>query len=190
MSITIPATLLCAVLSDDIIRIVLGPQWTEAAPIFRLLAPTILALGIINPTAWLLQSAGRQQRSLMIAVVLAPLVCVSYLIGIPYGPTGVALSYSTVMVLWIVPHILWCVKDMPVSFLDVIWAMARPLLAGAVAALASVVTLQLVSGIGIPVLHVLIVGTVMGLVYVFVLGFVLRQKDFYVDLFQTFRGAV
>jgi O-antigen/teichoic acid export membrane protein len=189
VSITIPATLLCAVLADEIVLIVLGPQWTGAAEIFRLLAPTILALGIINPMAWLLQSAGRQQRSLMIAVVLAPLVCIAYLVGIPFGPTGVAFSYSTVMLLWIVPHILWCTYDTPVRFADVVNAMARPLIAGAVAALAAMATLKLISGIDSAIVHILIVGTVMAAVYTFALAIVLGQKDFYVDLFRTFRGA-
>lgn len=189
VSITIPATLLCAVLADDIVYVLLGPQWTGAAAIFRLLAPTILALGIINPTAWLLQSAGLQRRSLMIAVVLAPLVCVSYLIGIPYGPTGVAFSYSTVMILWIVPHILWCTYDTPVRFMDVVNAMARPLIAGAVAALASFAALKLVADIDSSIVHILVVGTVMATIYTFALAIVLGQKDFYVDLLRTFRGA-
>ena len=91
VSMTLPTTIFCAVLADDIILVVLGPKWREAASIFRLLAPTILVFGIINPLGWLLQSIGLQERSLKIAFVIAPLVCFAYLIGIPYGPNGVAL---------------------------------------------------------------------------------------------------
>ena len=83
------------VFADDIILVALGPKWTEAATIFRLLAPTILVFGIIYPTAWFLQSIGLQERSLKIALVLSPLVICAYLIGLPYGPNGVALAFST-----------------------------------------------------------------------------------------------
>ena len=73
LAITIPTTIFCAVLADDIIIVVLGPKWIEGALIFRLLAPTILVFGIINPTAMLLQSSGLHRRSLNIAFVIAPL---------------------------------------------------------------------------------------------------------------------
>ena len=74
VAITLPATIACAVFADDH-----RPGHARAAmgrgprPSFRLLAPTILVFGMINPTAWLLQSMGLQERSLKIALVLAPL---------------------------------------------------------------------------------------------------------------------
>src|SRR5262249_46728801 len=70
-SMTLPATMFCALFADDIILVVLGAKWTEAVNIFRLLAPTILVFGIINPLGWLLLSIGLQWRSLTIALVIA-----------------------------------------------------------------------------------------------------------------------
>ena len=113
VSLTLPTTIVCAVLADDIILVVLGPKWQASAQIFRLLAPTILVFGMINPLGWLLQSSGLQERSLKVALALCPVVICSYLIGIPYGPTGVALAYSVAMTLWLVPHILWCLHETP-----------------------------------------------------------------------------
>ena len=86
VAITFPATIACAVFADDIVLVMLGPQWTGASTIFRLLAPTILVFGMINPTAWLLQSIGLQERSLKIALVLSPLVVCSYLVGSALWP--------------------------------------------------------------------------------------------------------
>ena len=121
VSITLPATIACAVFADDIILVTLGPKWTEASTIFRLLAPTILVFGMINPLAWLLKSVGLQARSLKIALVLAPLVICSYLVGLPYGPSGVALAFSTAMVLSMLPLICWCLHGTSISVRELLW---------------------------------------------------------------------
>src|SRR6201987_156808 len=40
LGLTLPITVACALFADDVISILLGPKWKDAAPIFRLLAPT------------------------------------------------------------------------------------------------------------------------------------------------------
>src|SRR5690606_22906539 len=135
---TLPTTIFCAALADDIILIVLGPKWKDATLIFQLLAPTILVFGIINPYAWLLQSTGFHKRSLNTAFAIAPVAIGSYLVGIPYGPTGVALAYSTAMCLWMVPHTFWCLHGTPISPVDLLPPIARPLFSGLAAAIAGI----------------------------------------------------
>ena len=44
--------------ADDVIRVLPGPKWNAAADIVRLLAPTILVFGIINPVGWLMTPLG------------------------------------------------------------------------------------------------------------------------------------
>ena len=99
LALTLPITLACALFADDMIRVLLGPKWAAAAPIFRLLAPTILVFAIINPLFWLLSSLGLVGRSLKMGLVIAPLMIASYVIALPYGPQGVAFAYSAVMML-------------------------------------------------------------------------------------------
>ena len=119
VSVTLPITIACVLFADDLIFVVLGPKWSDAAPIFRLLAPTILIFAMINPMWWLLASKGLVGRSLKIGLVLAPLVMASYVVGLPYGPKGVALAYSTIMTLWVIPHLAWCVHGTGVSLKDI-----------------------------------------------------------------------
>src|SRR5205823_14448709 len=128
-SMTLPTTIFCALFADEIILVVLGPKWREAATIFRLLAPTILVFGIINPTGWLLQSVGLQGRSLRIAFVIAPLVITACVIGMPYGPTGVAFAFSAAMTIWLVPHIVWCLHGTTITPGDLFVAIWRPFVA-------------------------------------------------------------
>ena len=121
---TVPISIFCALFADDIVLVVLGPKWTDAAAIFRLLTPTILVFGIINPTGWLLQSVGLHGRSLRIALVIAPLVIAACLIGLPYGPNGIAFAFSAAMTLWLVPHVVWCLHNTVISPWDFLSNMA------------------------------------------------------------------
>jgi O-antigen/teichoic acid export membrane protein len=189
VSITLPATIACAVFADDIILVTLGPNWTAAAIIFRLLAPTILVFSIINPTGWLLQSIGMQDRSLKIALVLSPLVICSYLIGLPYGPSGVALAFSTMMVLWLVPHMYWTVHGTNISVRELFAAAGRPLFAGIVAAVGAGVVQHFAAQFPSPLLRLALGGTAMLSIYVLVLLFVMKQREFYFGLLRELKRA-
>ncbi len=184
LALTLPMTLLSALFANDTILVFLGPSWKEAIPIFRLLAPTILIFAMINPFSWLLFALGKVGRSLKIALVIAPLVITGYLIGLPYGPKGVALGYSTSMALWVVPHIIWCVRGTPVSVRDAFETLSRPLLSGLVAA-ANAYLLQISFGSSLsPLLRLASDYTVFLVVYLGMLFYVMRQKSFYLDLIR------
>ena len=182
ISLTAPITIFAAAFAEDIIQVILGPKWTEATTIFRLLTPTILVFGIINPTSWLLMSSGRQNRSLAIAMVITPLCATAYLIGLPYGPVGVAAAFSTAMTLWLVPHILWSLKDTTISPKELLVAMAP---AVSSAAIAGATAFSIVSNFAVaPLMKLLLGGSLMGTVYAVLLLFVMGKKDFLLRAFQ------
>lgn len=188
LSLTLPTTIACALFADDLIMLVLGPMWKDAVIIFQLLTPTILALALINPTYFLLVSLGRAGRSLKIALVLGPLVMGAIILGLPYGPRGVALAYSSVLILWLVPHMAWCIHGTSISGQDILKASARPFLSALVAA-------GVTFGVGLlygsslsPFLRLLIGGGLLLIVYLWMLLYVMRQKEFYIDLLQSLRS--
>jgi PST family polysaccharide transporter len=185
VSITLPATVACAVFADDIILVTLGPRWAEASIVFRLLAPTIVVFSIINPIGWLLPSIGLQERSLKIALVLSPLVICSYLVGLPYGPAGVALSFSTMMVLWMVPHIYWTLHGTIISVWEILSTAGQALVASILAGIASAIVQYLTVPIPFAILRLALGGTVMLGIYAFVLLVVMKQSAFYIDLLRT-----
>jgi PST family polysaccharide transporter len=192
LALTIPITVVCTIFAKDAIYVLLGEKWREAIPIFRLLAPTIMIFAMINPFAWLLFAIGKVGRSLKIAFVIAPLVMGGYLLGLPYGPKGVALGYSVAMALWLLPHIAWCVHGTAISFWDVIQSLSRPLLSGVVAAILPL-ALQLAYGHTLSPLFRLVIGVAAFLVvYLGMLLYVMGQGPFYVDLVRglSFRRPV
>jgi len=184
LAMTLPITVTCTLFADDVIQVLLGPKWNAAVPIFRFLAPTILVFAIANPLSWLLTSTGHVGRLLKMGLVIAPIMIASYFVGLPYGPTGVALAYSTVMVLWLVPLIAWITHGHVVTFRDVLLTMSRPL-ASSVVAGGFAFGVRIVYGHFLSVLPRLVLESAVLFVTFFgLLWFVTGQKQFYLDLFR------
>jgi O-antigen/teichoic acid export membrane protein len=185
VALTLPVTVVCAVFADDLIAVVLGSRWTGAAAIFRILAPTIMVFAIANPLGWLLNSLGLVARGLKIAVVLAPFLIIGYLIGLPYGPKGVALAYSTIMTLWAVPLTVWAVHGTAIRVRDIWLTLGRPLASSIVAAI-------LAFGVHVQFGQVLsllprlaLEMFVFGAVYLVVLLLISDHRAFYMDMIRT-----
>lgn len=181
LAMTLPITIACALFAEDVVLVVLGPRWTDAAPIFRLLAPTILTFAIVNPLGWLISALGLVARGVRMAFVLAPVLIGGYAIGLARGPKGVAFAYSLVMALWIVPAIAWAVHDTVLSTGAILRTAAKPLASGLAAAAVALGASQMV--VGLPPLARLVVETSVLLgAYSGFLLFVAGQKDQYLDL--------
>jgi len=188
VALTLPITIACALFSDDVVTVLLGPKWHDAAEIFRVLAPTILVFAIANPLGWLLGSIGLVNRGLKIALVFAPLIIVGSAIGLPYGPIGVAIGYSAAMVLGIVPISAWAVHGTVISIWDILQALSRPLISSVVAA-AIAFGVHLFYGALLPLLpRLLLESALFGATYLGVLLFVVGQKSFYLDLLRGLSG--
>ena len=184
LGLTIPITIVAALLANDLILVLLGPKWKDVVDIFRLLAPTILIFALINPLAWLTFSLGMVGRNLKVVLVLAPIVIGGYALGLPHGPKGVAFAYSAVMTLWAVPHIAWCVHGTPVSLRDILVTASRPFISGIVAGVAAFATLQLVGLSASHLVRLILGGSVLLVVYLGLLLYVMGQKAVYWDLIQ------
>ena len=185
LALTLPAALACALFADEIILVVLGPNWSGAGPILRLLTPTVVVFAIISPMFWLLFATGLIKRSLRQALVIAPLVIGGYAIGLPYGPKGVALAYSTALTLWVVPGLLWSIHGTPVRFADVVGAVSRPMLSAlAAAAVCLALRSTLLEGLG-PVVRLALGVGCLGLTYAWLLLYAADQKGLYLDLLRS-----
>jgi len=180
LALTLPATFACGVFADDLIGALLGPKWKDAAPIFRLLTPTILVFAIANPLSWLLGAIGMVERGVKMSLVIAPIMIAGYFVGLPYGPKGVAVAYSTVMVLWLIPVIVWSVCDTVISFKDILIAVSRPLISSGVAAGVAFGVCSLYGQSHWA--RLILGGVVLTGTYLGMLLYIMGQKAFYVDL--------
>jgi len=189
LAMTLPMTLACVLFADDVVFVLLGPKWKDAVPIFRLLAPTILTFALINPLGWLLYSLGLVNRSLKIALVFAPSIIAGYVIGLRYGPKGVAFAYSAVMTLWVIPFIAWCVHGTVVSFRDILVTVARPLASGVFAGLLAFGVRVLCGHFLSPLPRLVVEASVLLIAFYGLLLFVAGQKSLYLDLVRGLKGT-
>jgi O-antigen/teichoic acid export membrane protein len=188
LAMTMPMTVACALFADDMIFVFLGPKWNAAATIFRLLSPTILVFAIANPLSWLIMSLGLVKKALKMCSVIAPLLILSYVIGLRYGPKGVALAYSATMLLWVVPVIAWSVHGTVISLRDVLLAVSRPLASSIVAALLAFAVRSTYGQPLSPLLRLLLETSVLLITFLGMLLFATGQKALYLDLLRGLRA--
>jgi O-antigen/teichoic acid export membrane protein len=189
VSLTLPITIASALFAPDIVLTVMGPKWKDAVPIFRLLAPTILVFAVANPLSWFLYSIGKVGRLTKMTMVISPIMMASFLLAVPHGPTGVAFTYSLVMLLWVIPTVFWATRGTPVTPKDILQAVKSPLISGLVAGgLAFAAHSVYARGMS-SFLRLILEGAVMVAAYAGMLFFVVGQKGFYLDLLRTITGS-
>ena len=187
LGLTLPITIACALFADDFVFVLLGPKWQASTEIVRLLAPTIAVMAVINPIGWLIFSLGLVRRSFKIALVFAPIMILGCVLGLPYGATGVAFAYSAVMVLWVVPHVAWCVHGTVISLRDVAAAVIRPLACGVMAGAVGYAVRLACRDYLSPLPRLFLESGVLAVTFFAALVFVAGQKALYVDLLRGLR---
>jgi len=189
LSLTIPITFVCGLFAKDLILVCLGSKWETAVPVFRYLAPTALTLGILMPLGWLINAIGNVKRGLHVAIANTPVMVASYFIGLPYGPTGVAIAFSAMRLITLVPRAYWLVYGTVVSLRDVLSAIGRPLLCCIVASLPGIGVQFLYSPTLPHIVRLSIALIVFGAVYLWMLLIVLGEKKFYFSLIRELVGS-
>ena len=186
LSLSIPIALTCALFAQDMILVFLGPKWKSAAIVFRLLVPTTLVYAIINPLGWLLSSLGMVSRGLKISLVLGPVMIAGYLLGLPYGPKGVAFAYSAVMVLCVFPLVAWAIRGTVVSLHDILLTVGRPFISGIVATAIAFGVQRVYGPLLSPIPRLTLGVCIVFSIYLTTLMYVMGQKLFFLDILRTF----
>ena len=118
--LTMPVVALMIVAADWLVQLVLGPQWSQAAPILVFMSISGLFAPLMNTGGWLLVTQGRTRDMLHWSAINAPLAFVPIVIGLHYwGAVGVAASYSVVRLLVANPLQFWFIgRTGPVQTAD------------------------------------------------------------------------
>jgi O-antigen/teichoic acid export membrane protein len=81
-------------LARPVTLVVLGPRWEEAAPIFAAFSIAALCIPLAGASTWLFQTQGRGKDWLFFSFLGSCITVASYVAGLPFGPAGLAISYS------------------------------------------------------------------------------------------------
>lgn len=96
--------------SDWLILMVLGDQWIEASAIFTWLAPLAWAWAISPIGVWAMTASGNTSTLLRWSVMNNLMAVVAIIVGLPFGPIGVASCYAVSGVVVRVPYQFWVVS--------------------------------------------------------------------------------
>jgi len=94
-------------LSYPLTLAVLGPKWEAAAVIFAGFTLAALAYPLTTASTWLFASQGRGKDWVLASSIASSLTLCSFLVGLPFGPVGVAISYSASCILIELPFVYY-----------------------------------------------------------------------------------
>lgn len=129
--ICIPMTAFLFAEAHRVIDLALGSRWLDVVPIFRPLAIAGLVQPVSATFIWLLISQGRRQDLRWWSVIGPALTCAAILIGVQWGPVGVAMSYAAGEIVIRMPLLIWFVsRSGPVDAASIVRAVTPGVCAG------------------------------------------------------------
>lgn len=138
-----PAVGLLFAVADEVVALVLGGGWEDAATVFRFLAPGAL-LGTVNVApGWLCVSLGRARVQLVWAAIAAPVMVMTFVAGTHWGISGVAAGFSASWCALFILFAAMACRKSPVSFVQLVSCLVTPFVACVIATVASMGVVRL-----------------------------------------------
>ncbi len=108
----------------DLISVLLGPKWGPAGRIFTFFGPGIGVMILYGTHGWIHLSIGRADRWFRWAIFEFVVTCLLFVLGLRWGPVGIATAWSVSFWLLTIPAIWYAGKPIGLdiaSVLSVIW---------------------------------------------------------------------
>ena len=127
----------------DVVRLVLGAQWSESGRIFQLFGPGIGAMLLASTVGWIHLSIGKPGRWLRWTVVEFAVTASLFVLALPWGPKGIAAAWSVSYCILLIPAFWYAGR--PIGF-GVSFLMGAVWRYGAASLLAGLVTVAVFRG--------------------------------------------
>ncbi len=109
-------------LARPLTLVVLGPKWEQVAIIFAGFTVAAFCMPLTTASTWLFASQGRGKDWLFASSLLSGITIASFVVGLPFGPAGVAIAYSAASLLLGLPVIYYFAgRQGPVTTAD-LWS--------------------------------------------------------------------
>jgi PST family polysaccharide transporter len=136
-SVAFPIAVFTAAAAPAIVGVLLGPAWSDAAPILRALAPCGLMLSLNVGTGWVYQSLGRGDRQLRWTLFGSAVALAAIVAGLRWGVLGVAIALSCARVGLRPFGVAYCFHGTFLAPRDLLAGTWRPALAASCAGMAA-----------------------------------------------------
>jgi len=110
------------VASKPLIVLFYGEKWLAVSPIFSLLALAAFVQPVSGLANHLMVVLAQGRRNLQCGIFCALMFMLSFVIGLPWGPRGVALAYTVANYVVFFPWLYWAFLCSPITLLDFIKA--------------------------------------------------------------------
>ena len=127
--ITMPLVAFLFVCADQAIYLLLGNQWIGAVTIFKILCINAFVQPVLGTTGLVLISLGQSKRYLIIGILNSIVIVISFVLGLRWGAIGVAVGYTIAIYILFIPTLRLSFKWTPISIIDFLSALLRPLIA-------------------------------------------------------------
>jgi PST family polysaccharide transporter len=174
-------------LARPLTLVLLGPKWGQSAMIFGGFTVAALCVPLANASAWLFTSQGRGRDMFVAQFINSVAIVLSFIIGLPFGPVGVAIAFSASHLLVRVPTYYFIVgRRGPVRTADLWRVFFRHLPAWVIVFFVTWSTLTLVVSLT-PLAQLLVcvpVGLLAGAAFICSFS---SQRQVAINLFRTLR---
>jgi len=102
--LTFPMMLGLAVVAQPMVRVFLGPNWTQTGLLLAILAPVGMIQSVGGTVGHIYTATGRTDWMLRWGLAATSATLISFVIGKNWGSTGVAIGYAIVSLLLIYPN--------------------------------------------------------------------------------------
>jgi len=123
---SMPLVAILFVAAEEMVLLVLGSGWLAVVPIYRALAPAAMMSTFNVATGWVYLSWGHTRRQFQWVVFSSILQVLAFLVGISWGPIGVAAAFSTAVVVLRLPGVVYCFRGTPLGVVPFLGVLGRP----------------------------------------------------------------
>jgi PST family polysaccharide transporter len=188
--LSMPAMVFMIGSSETLIRVLLGEQWLESSRIFLWLAVAGMIQPLSSSTGWLFISQGRTAEQFRWSLIGTGLAVFSFLIGLPWGPVGVAASYALIWTVVCFPLQIWFVcRRGPVGVSDFYHAILPLIVASIISLTATIACHEVVASLK-PVIALCILFVTTGLSFLLGLGVTRRGRGLLEELLDALQRLI
>ncbi len=129
-------------MGKDVVRLVLGPKWSESSRIFELFGPGIGVMLLCGAFGWIHLSLGNPGRWFRWSLVELALTVSLFLAALPWGPEGIAAAWSLSYWTLLIPGFWYAGRPIGFGVSALIAAIWRYAAAALVAGLATAAVIR------------------------------------------------
>ena len=126
---SMPVMVFLFVCSDDVILLLLGPNWAGTGAIFKVLCLVSFIQPIASTRGIVLVSLGLSEKYFKWGMLNGIVTITSFLIGLPWGALGVAICYTMSNYLFLFPSLWYTFKETPITIRSFVIAVTGPVVA-------------------------------------------------------------